>query len=143
MMTNQEPKLVFLDAESAGLIVLAPTSVWFQVQTGGYACFQDRAEGFYVPLSYEVVDHYLELNRYFIEHSPEMGGEGIDQAAATFIDAELSRLPGHAGITVDRDRLAASREAWVHVLIGEPTLGLFFRGFSSSLAAILVWPNSD
>ena len=142
-MTNQDPKVVFLDTESAGLIVLGQTSIWYQVQSGGYACFQDRAEGFYVPLSYEVVDHYVGLHGYFVEHSPEMRGEGIDDAAANFIDAELSRLPGHAGITVDRGRLSASREAWVHVHIAEPTLALLFQGFSDSVAAILVWPNSD
>ena len=142
-MPNQEPKVVFLDAESVGLIILARTSIWYQVQTGGYACSQDRAEGFYVPLSYEVVDHYVGLHQYFAEHSPKMRGEGIDDAAADFIDTELSRLPGHAGITVDRERLGASREAWVHVLIAEPTLGLLFQGLPVPVAALLVWPNSD
>jgi hypothetical protein len=92
-MTTQKPKVVFLDTESTGLIVLAQTNIWYQAQTGGYACFQDRAEGFYVPLSYEVVDHYVALHAYFAEHSPEMRGEGIDDAAANFINAELSRSP--------------------------------------------------
>jgi len=142
-MASHEPSVVFLDAESAGLIVFAPTNIWYQLQTGGYACFQDRAEGFYVPLSYEVLDHYVALHGYFAVHSAEMRGEGIDDAAARFIDIELSRLPGHAGITVDRQRLGESRETWVHVLIAEPTLSLFFRGFASPVSAILVWPNSD
>ena len=142
-MNNQGPKVVFLDMESAGLIVLAQTSIWYQVQTGGYACFQERAEGFYVPLSYQVVDHYVGLHGYFVEHSPEMRGEGIDDVAAKFIDAELSRLPGHSGIVVDRERLGESREAWVHVLISEPTAGLLFQECLGSVAAILVWPNSD
>jgi len=142
-MTDESPKVVFLDTESVGLIVLARTSVWYQAQTGGYACFQDRAEGFYIPLSYEVVDHYVGLHRYFAEHSPGVRSEGVDDAAAKFIDAELSRLPGHAGITVDRERLSASREAWVHVLVAEPTLELLLQGFPAPVAAILVWPNSD
>lgn len=142
-MANQERKVVFLDTESTGLIVLGRTDIWYQVQSGGYARFQDRAEGFFVPLSSEVVDHYLRLHGYFVEHSPEMRGEGIDAAAAKFIDAELSRLPGHAGITVDRARLRESREAWVHVVIAEPTLALLLQGFRDSVDAILVWPNSD
>ena len=142
-MTNQETKVVFVESESTGLIVLARTSVWYEAQTGGYSCTQDRAEGFYVPLSHEVVDHYVALHGYFGERHPEASRGGIDDTIAKFIDDELSRFPGHAGITVDRGRLSASREAWVYVLITEPTLGLLFRGFPDSTPAVLVWPNGD
>jgi hypothetical protein len=133
--------VVFVESESAGLIVLAQTNVLYQVQTGGYACIQERAEGFYVPLSHEVVDHYVELHRFFTQ-SPQRS-EGIDESAARFVDSELGRYPGHAGILVDRERLNMSREAWIHVRIVEPTLGLLFSGCTSSCAAVLVWPNSD
>jgi hypothetical protein len=142
-MTNPESNVVFLESESVGLIVLAKTGILFENQTGGYACIQDRAEGFYVPLSHQVVDHYEELHRYFLENAPAIRGDGIDHGVANFIDAELSRLPGHAGIAVDRNQLSTSREAWVHVVIKQPTIGLLFRGFSEALPAILVWPNSD
>lgn len=142
-MIDQEVRLVFLETETAGLIVTASTAVFYEMQTGGYACIRGRAEGFYVPLSLEVVDHYVELHRHFAETLQGMCSDGIDDATAQFIDAELKRLPGHAGIVVDRTRLSMSRESWVYVNIENPTLDLLFRGFATPLAAILLWPNSD
>lgn len=145
MVTEERAQypVVFLDHEGVGLLFPAATRVVYEVQCGGYACIQERLEGFYVPLDREVVDHYPELHGYFAETLYGGCAQGVDERAADFIDATLRRWPGHSGIQVDRSRLHRSRESWIHVTVSNPTLSLLVQGLPNGSPAVLCWPNSD
>ena len=75
-----------------------------------------------------------QLHAYFV--GPKWGGEcryGIDEESAQFIDGVLAQVPGQSGISVDRTRLRDSREAWIFVNIGEPSLFLLYSYCTAQL----------
>jgi hypothetical protein len=81
---------------------------------------------------------------------PSNSDESITAADADAIDSVLARAGWLAGVRVDRQRLAGSYEAWVHVTIDETVaastimLGGLLEGFEPfPTRAVLVWPNSD
>src|SRR5262249_24428997 len=138
----QKPTILLYGLHSVGLIIPCSSGVIYQNQTGGYSCSQDTVEGVFLPLYCEPISHYPELYNYFYKGKWEGNcANGIDEETANFIDATLSRLPGHSGIKVDRSCMPDSHEAWVHVTVADPsTIGLL-EGFGP-LQAILTWPNS-
>jgi len=101
-------------------------------------------EGVYVPLRMEAP----EMQQYFAGH-PWNGqcDNGIDIQTADFIDTYLTRID-HGMldfIRVDRERLKESHEAWINVIVQEPTTEAkmsLVSGFGQSLG-VLTWQNSD
>ena len=137
-----QPVVLLFAQDGAGLLIPWPSGVIFQQQTGGYLTLQDEMEGVFVPLD-NFAGHAQELLRFFT--GPKWQGycdSGIDAETADFIDATLGKIPGHATIKVDRNRLADSHEAWVHVSIADPHSTGLLEGFAPC-NAILTWPNSD
>ena len=99
-------------------------------------------EGYLVPFAGEHSDKCERLLSHFT--GPKWGGwcaEFIDAETADVIDSILTDVPGRDQIRVDRTKLIDSREAWVHVKIEGPLLGL--REHDEPSEAILTWPNSD
>lgn len=70
---------------------------------------------------------------------------GIDEEDALFIEAALRGARVGTPITVDRSRLDASHEAWVHMTIGsDGDCWSLISGFGPyTVEAALTWPNSD
>lgn len=103
--------------QPAGLILACPTGTIYTNQADGVCCQHPEVEGAFIPLPYpgEVNDTLMALS-----------DRTIDGAAADMIDGVLGPIA-----RVDRDKLAASMEAWVHVLIGGGAPG------------VLYWQNSD
>lgn len=102
-----------------GLIVLGQSGVLYTNQTGGYACLHPAAEGWYVPLVDSRYDQDAALKAYF--GGPPWNGAcatGITNVDADFVDRLLQSSSVSAFLRVDRERLANSHEAWLHVLIG-------------------------
>ena len=138
-----KPTVLLYGLHSVGLIIPSSSGVIYQNQTGGYSCLQDSAEGIFVPLDCEPIDHYGALNHFFFKGKwAGYCATGIDAETADFIDTTLARLPGHSGIKVDRSRLAESHEAWVHVTLADPASTGLLQGFDA-VHRILTWPNSD
>ena len=159
------PIIRLYDARGLGLIILGHSGVVYTNQTGGHACRQPAAEGWYVPLVDELADHESQLLEYF--SGPPWNGwcdSRIHDADADFIDAALSASRTTEFIRVDRLRMAESHEAWIYVSLdpfpdnprslscavgasGEhgafdrqtfsPVFGL------SNRCGILTWSNSD
>lgn len=152
------------------LVVELPVGCSYYNQTGGYSCRQAWAEGLLVPLPPHDGVTEQALDQIFGPDGKYRGccSERIDGDDADRIDALLAKHhPAFCGeqiIRVDRERLADSWEAWVHVRIGRhparpPRLPLalggpaplgtaenaFFWPFYGlpSDEAILTWPNSD
>ena len=140
-MTKQATILLY-ELGSLALIVPASTSMVYRNQTGGHACLPSQIEGYLIPFSGEHSGKRDRLLSYFA--GPKWGGwcaECIDEETADVIDSILADMPDRDQIRVDRTKLNVSWEAWVHVKIDGPLLGLLEHELPSE--AILTWPNSD
>ncbi|MFC1609866.1 DUF6210 family protein [Myxococcota bacterium] len=109
------------------LIVKLPTGCAYLNQTGGHFCHQSWAEGLLVllktPCEFTMAGR---LRGVFTGESKYGGycGDGIDEEDAQEIDSLLREsIRGYSksepALSVDRERLADSWEAWVHVVIGK------------------------
>ena len=145
-MTAHPPLIRLWNGGGIGIIILYKSGVHYSNQTGGYACLHPEAEGVYVPLVNELVDQEARLEDFFT--GPKWQGwcsDGIDGETADFIDAVLESSPYSRGLKVDRQRLDASHEAWVHLTVpGTATApeAIELVGFEEA-EAILTWSNSD
>lgn len=83
-----------------------------------------------------------DLFKYFTNlHSC---GAPLTETDAQKIDSIMHKLPMWDGLSVDRDRLDDSVEAWVFVTIAETEQQpILVNGLSYPLSAILTWTNSD
>lgn len=136
-----------LSLNQAGLIILFPSGVTYHNQTCGTACLQRYAEGILVLLT----DPYLVLGAPFATYQCLLESKlrnldwlpkpGITEARAAEIDTFLKSSKYTEGLTVDREQLAKSEEAWVWVNV-EPADLAMYSAFGSC-KGVLVWPNSD
>ena len=104
-------------------------------------------EGAFVPLKNSLVNQQEELERYFM--GKKWRGhcdDGIDEETADFVDTVLVSSYVTKRLKVNREKLADSHEAWIHVVILPPDdrdIDLQeFYGFPSNIG-ILTWENSD
>ncbi len=140
-MTKDTTVLLY-ELESLALIVPASSQIVYRNQTGGHACLPSQIEGYLIPFAGA---HSGKCERLFAHFTgPKWGGwcaEFIDAETANVIDSILADAPGRDQVRVDRTKLNVSWEAWVHVRIEGPLLGLLEHDVPSE--AILTWPNSD
>ena len=129
-----------------GLIILQPSGAFYTLETGGYACYHESAEGVFVPVHEETEDSQQGLlTAHFT--GPKWNGwcsEGIDEKDAEYIDYVFSLSPATDYLRVDRFRLDDSKEAWVYIRISEsgddPNCPI--SGFGNC-KGVFVWGNSD
>jgi hypothetical protein len=131
-----------------GLILEHPTGITYVNQAGGVYCLQPSCEGIFVPWynDVELDSSKLISPELALSDLPwEIASSKMSAAAADGVDAVLRATSAFQGIRVDRDRLAESYEAWVHVVIEPPhQLGNIVWGVEPfPRAAVLIWTNSD
>ena len=138
--------------EHAGTALVIPhsTGIVYSNQAGGHACLQPQTEGFLVPIANDVglaTTHEFrspenELFHYFTElHSC---GAPLTEADAQRIESIMHQLPQWDNLSVDRDRLDESVEAWVFVTVAESKQKpILVDGLDYPVRAILTWTNSD
>ncbi|MCY1053578.1 DUF6210 family protein [Nannocystis sp. SCPEA4] len=139
------PRVLLYSIIGPHLVIQWKSGVVYQNQACGTACAQPEMEGILAPLDLdEAVAE--ELERVMTEcHT-------LTEALADQIDALLRR--GRAPfVSVDRERLHDSFEAWVFVRIGAIPWELRYdewpREYTGELfgftgrRAVLTWPNSD
>ena len=148
---------VFLDpdgtfpADWLGLIVDAPTGVFYANQCGGTACEQREREGYYVPLSSTPMASdeprlgAAELSAAFhgrggaCHWDMATDGRKLTPDRLTRLTAAVARIPSWSvdgqntrqPLRLDDKRLGELAEAWVPVLL------------PAGERAILVWGNCD
>ncbi|MGI8654247.1 MAG: DUF6210 family protein [Pyrinomonadaceae bacterium] len=132
--------------DGIGLIISHPSGVSYSNQTGGYACLHPEMEGAFIPLIDELINQQAKLLEYFT--GSKWNGacfRGIDEETAGFIDEVLGSSLYTKRLKVNREKLADSHEAWIHITIltddKEDELKEF-NGFSSD-SGIVTWSNSD
>lgn len=118
-------------------MVLVPWSsgVVFRVQCGGRGCYQLDLEGVCLPLV-----NGERLNRELTALHPGCA-QPISLIEANLLDEILHDVHGDSLMTIDRDRLSESYEAWVHVII-QAQWDEVLRDFRGR-RAILTWQNCD
>lgn len=146
-------RIDLLEHVGLGLILAWPSGVVITNQTGGTSNLSPELEGVFVPLrNYRthkgsvLISPENELFAYFARDKWGGSGatEGIDLDDAEFIETTIDNL--FPTIRVDRDRLAESHEAWIHVKVfgDEPCDSPLFSGFAPyPRAGVLTWQNSD
>jgi hypothetical protein len=143
---ESKPRILLYPLRQVGLIILYPTGIIFQNQTGGISCIQRSEEGIFFPVSDAPVldENYttkmdlldIELTKLFPSYATNLKPELADK-----IDLLLRNYLPLKGVTVDRNRLNDSDEAWIYVNI-EPSELADYSGFGSS-RGVLTWSNSD
>jgi Family of unknown function (DUF6210) len=131
------------ELEQLALIVREESRVLYSNQAGGHYCLQPEAEGVLVVLSadYSLLERkaallWERLSKVFGSASSYTTDE---QAEA--IDNLLSFYVVTRDMSVDRNHLKDSYEAWVYVNI-QGELSGSIEGFGNC-KGILTWPNSD
>lgn len=118
--------ILLYDLEQPALIVPWSTGLIYQNQTAGVGCNQREAPGALVPIpGYILTPAVLQMeNREWLTRDD---ADNIDQSWLNHPDFVIR-------MTVDRDQLNQSEEAWIYV----KTVLDWYAG-----TAILTWPNSD
>jgi hypothetical protein len=134
--------------EGVGVILLCQSGVRYTNETGGYMCLHQEAEGAYLPLGVGSSTLALELNEHFETKWVGWCHDGIDEETAHFVDGLLAAQPETTRFQVDRQRLADSHEAWIHVRLlkpdeaERPSLDII-SGFPEENPRVLTGGNSD
>ena len=146
-MSDEKPIIRLWQLTGLGLIISHPSGVIYSNQTGGYACDHREPEGVFVSLTDADVDQYAPLDEHFYT-GPKWRGHcynGIDEETAAVVDGILATSYLTRRLSVDREKLASSDEAWIYVIVG-PHEGnddrQTFHGYPSGVG-VLTWPNSD
>ena len=146
-MSDEKPIIRLWQLTGLGLIISHPSGVIYSNQTGGYACDHRELKGVFVPLTDADVDQYAPLDEHFYS-GPKWRGHcynGIDEETAAVVDGILATSYLTRRLSVDREKLASSDEAWIYVIIA-PHEGnddrQTFHGYPSGVG-VLTWPNSD
>lgn len=139
---NQERRICvdLCGTGTCGLIILAPTKVFYSNQVGGLSNNHPSVEGFFVPLGYR--DENLSKLMEFFAGGKWCGWceSGIDEETAQFVDDFFGTHLFH----VDRAALSSSCEAWIQVVVHNESpsdLSLLYPEFKGH--AVLTWRNSD
>lgn len=143
------------DLVGAALIFKGPTGIRYENQVGGTGCLVRGTEGSLVPFANVVTDPDGRvvgpsdaLESYFLNgpHGGTGATLGLNEPDACEVEMVFAQwVNGPGAIRVDRDRLAQSCEAWVHVVVDVGATGLVARDPEgpTSRDAVLTWMNSD
>lgn len=142
------PRVLLYSLFEPALVIAWKSGVVYQNQVRGTFCDQLELEGILAPLDFEPSE-VEELMRITTEQY------SISEELADQIDAMLHRRLSIKFISVDRERLKESCEAWVFVKLGampaEDSCDSYPRednyygdlfGFAGC-RAVLTWANSD
>jgi hypothetical protein len=142
-----KPRILLYHLNQASLLILGKSGVIYQNQTCGVACAQRCEEGYLVPLADCFLVENAPIDTY---QCPIEEGlrrmfwgpvQGIDEETASDIDHLLQSSGWTRGLTVDRERMHESEEAWVYVKVAPSELAEYL-GFGVC-NGVLVWHNSD
>lgn len=125
-----------------GIVILSGAGITYYNQTGGAACMQSRATGYFVPISNDP-----PLDQPELDLSLRLGSLLKDVTGLTVDDSRkindlLLEVSSSDRYCVNDNRLNESQEAWVHIKVVPGGDYSQFTGFDE-FDAVLTWPNSD
>lgn len=137
-------RVCLYDHVGTGLLFPAPTGVSYFNQVGGVACLERELEGVFVPYANDVEvpsRRLLSLENELNAHFARIGTGAFDSSDADVVEDLMAKHPQWSGVSIDRERIRESVEAWVHVWVdgcgGVSGLG------PGPHPAVLTWTNSD
>lgn len=130
--------------EGVCFIIGHESGVEYSHQCGGLSCEQRQMQGFLVPCPLSVPISKKLYEHFYAE--PKYQGHcysGLDEEDAELIDDLLASVD-YAGLSVDRDLLSKSVEAWVYlkVNVDYPCIPYCWNSDPAS-TVVMVWENSD
>ncbi|MCO7223757.1 DUF6210 family protein [Pleionea sp. CnH1-48] len=134
-------KVLLWELSGAALIIPGPSGIHYTNQANGCTCSQPIIEGYLIPINNDRLltdPEHLETQLCMLFDGFDTG---LPEAKATEIDNLLARFPETEGISVDREKISESMEAWVHVIAKETEFSCY-SGFGE-IKGILTWNNSD
>lgn len=148
---NTEDKVIvnLWELNSVGVIIPYNSNILYSNQVGGHANYHPQLEGVFIPLS-SAEDGPCPLSEelyYYFTGDKWKGwcSEKIDEETADALDEffrKYKRFKDY-NIRVDREKLDASVESWIHVKFDIPQNRFpLFTGIRTK-EAVLTWPNSD
>ena len=120
-----------------GLIILCKSGVTYHNQVGGYACNQESAEG--------VLAIFEDYNNTLLS---KLAKATVNEFFLTAEKAELvnniltSHFGGDRFLSLNMEKIASSKEAWLHVIVEDDFRENELMGFAGD-KGILTWENSD
>lgn len=139
-----KPILELCEFSGIGLNIEFPSGVRYINQTGGYANPHPELEGVFVPLTHERFSEQERLDEFFT--GDKWKGHcygGIDEETADFMDAIFADPFRTQALQVNREKLAESEEAWIHVWVSpDGQASEMWSGFRNAVG-VVTWENSD
>jgi hypothetical protein len=127
--------------DQAGLIILTDSGIRYQNQTGGEACDVKVCEGVFAPMDNEMLVDGISYHQFFQTLSDLTRNLlSISDSDADQIDRLIKASCAVDEISIDRERLEESREAWLLVQVTPGQDMTDFSGFEP-FNAVLTWPN--
>lgn len=130
--------VITINSDSFGLIIIKPTGVLYTNQVGGTACLHPVVEGVYVPFDNDMIN---------LQEFDCFNGYGVlQEEQLNHIEKIITSNKQLSFLSVNRK--LKSYEAWVNVIVKEPTWPRnmpelsILAGFGDC-QGILTWPNSD
>ena len=150
MAATPKPIIRLYDALGTGLILEWPSGVIYSNQTGGTSCLQPEFEGIFIPIGNDfqpdppqMCSPEIQLSEHFESKYEGSGAtHGIDEDDALAIEAALKKYRLWPQITVNRQRLRESHEAWIHVTV-QHLHDIAVNLPPQPRQGILTWCNSD
>jgi len=138
-MNNQENTPYKVSVYGTAIIVPMKTGVIVTNQTSGLACHHPIVEGFIIPIE------NLALSRELVDYFEHAGWGNLSSEEIEFLEQVLRRYPETKNIFINKEMLADSEEAWVHVIMKDDDKNVWFPDYAGfdNHKAILTWENSD
>ncbi|TXK83963.1 DUF6210 family protein [Paenibacillus sp. N3.4] len=123
--------------EQLALIIKSKSGVVYYNQAGGYSCLQPSVEGILTILEDDTKELLQNLSLFCLNKTK------ITLEDAKFLDELLRANKAGKFLSIDRERLEDSMEAWLNVIIDiEMIENTLLNGFEEDVG-ILTWNNSD
>ncbi len=130
-------KVCLYGLEQLALIIKSESGVFYFNQVGGYSCLQPSVEGILTILDDDTKQLLKSLSNYCLNKTK------LTIEDANFLDDLLRNNRTGEFLSIDRERLNDSMEAWLNVIIDNETMDkAFLNGFDED-EGILTWSNSD
>ncbi|UKS27507.1 DUF6210 family protein [Paenibacillus sp. HWE-109] len=134
---QKERKVCLYGLEQLALIIKSKSGVFYYNQVGGYSCLQPSVEGILAILDDDTKLLLKNLSDYCFNKTK------LTIEDANFLDDLLRTNRAGEFMSIDRERLDDSMEAWLNVIIDNETMDkAFLNGFDED-KGILTWSNSD
>ncbi|MDU0200831.1 MULTISPECIES: DUF6210 family protein [Paenibacillus] len=130
-------KVCLYGLEQLALIIKTKSGVFYYNQVGGYSCLQPSVEGILTILDDDTKQLLKDLSNFCLNKTK------LTIEDANFLDDFFRTNKVGKFLSIDREKLDDSMEAWLNVIIDIETIDKAFINRFDEDEGILTWSNSD